>query len=71
MPWMTFWVCALSCAVMGCPEVHRRDGLVDRAAHQDALENIPTRCSSVEREQYCSGEASKDPECIRRCGEAE
>ncbi|MFY2562411.1 hypothetical protein ACN469_32755 [Corallococcus terminator] len=71
MPWLTIWVCALSCAVLGCPEVHRRDGLVDRASHQDALENIPTRCSSVELERYCGGEAANDPECIQRCGEAE
>jgi len=69
MPWMTFWVCALACAVMGCPEVHRRDGLVDRAAHQDALESISTKCSVDDYTRYCDGGREQSETCIQRCGE--
>jgi hypothetical protein len=54
---------------MGCPEVHRPGGLADRAAHQDALEHIPERCSEEQRKEFC-GQGEEDSEaCIRRCGE--
>lgn len=69
MPWMTFWVCALSCAVMGCPEVHRRDGLVDRAAHQDALESLPSNCSADDFRIFCANGREQSEACIRRCAE--
>ncbi|QSQ10988.1 hypothetical protein [Myxococcus landrumensis] len=71
MPWPVIWVCALSLALLGCSEVHRRDGWADRAAHRDALENIPTRCTSQERERYCEGKPANDPECIEHCGDPE
>lgn len=71
MTWPAIRVCALSCALLGCPEVHRREGLIDRAAHRDSLENIPTRCTSKERELYCGGKAPDDPECVQHCGEPE
>ena len=62
------WVCMLSPAVMGCPEVHRPGGLADKAAHKDALELIPERCSKEVREEYCGGGREDTQECLERCG---
>ncbi|MFY1828166.1 hypothetical protein ACN47A_19745 [Myxococcus fulvus] len=67
MTWPTIRACALSCALLGCPEVHRRDGLVDRAAHRDALESIPDRCSNDEYNRYCPEGLEYSDECIERC----
>jgi len=72
---MSSWtpgVFALSWVLLGCPEDHRRDGLVDRAAHTDALESIPKRCSDEERRMYCGAEgADAEEDCRRRCGDGE
>lgn len=62
------WVCTLSLAVLGCPEVHRPGGLADRAAHKDALERIPERCNSDEHEKYCGGGRERSAKCIEECG---
>lgn len=60
-------VCMLSLVLMGCPEMHRPGGIIDKAAHKDALESIPKRCSEKERREFCEdGEDSR--ECIERCG---
>lgn len=65
------WVCTLSLVVMGCPEVHRPGGLADQAAHRDALEGIPERCSEKERLEYCGGTKKFTEDCRIRCGEVE
>jgi len=71
MPWWTGCVCALSWVLLGCPEVHRRDGLVDRAAHEDVLEGLPSRCSLAELKKYCGDGRNESPECRRHCGDIE
>jgi len=68
MRWPALWSCALSIAVTGCPEVHRPGGLADKAAHRDALELIPERCSEKERDKYCPKGQEASEECIVRCG---
>ena len=65
------WVCTLSLALMGCPEMHRPGGLIDRAAHKDALENIPEQCTPQERRMYCEGGKEHSAACREKCGEAE
>ncbi len=70
MRWPATWVCSLSLAVLGCPEVHRPGGLADKAAHRDALENIPNReCSEAEHAMFCENGKEDSEECLRRCGE--
>ncbi|WP_342378790.1 hypothetical protein NVS55_05255 [Myxococcus stipitatus] len=68
MPWPVIWVCALSLALLGCPEVHRREGLVDRSAHRDALERIPSDCTQDERARYCGNGREHSDECLQKCG---
>ncbi len=65
------WVCTLSLALVGCPEMHRPGGLIDRAAHKDALESIPERCSAEERRKYCEGAREHSTVCREMCGEVE
>lgn len=67
MRWPAMWVYSLSLAVLGCPEVHRPGGLADKAAHRDALESIPKRCSDAERKKFCGGDKEDTEECIERC----
>ena len=71
MRWPALWSCALSVAVTGCPEVHRPGGLADKAAHRDALELIPERCSRKDYELYCEKGGYDSPDCRARCGEVE
>jgi hypothetical protein len=63
------WVSTLSLVLMGCPEMHRPGGLIDKAAHRDALESIPKRCTAKERHEFCGNGKEDSSECIRRCGE--
>jgi hypothetical protein len=51
--------------------MHRPGGLIDRAAHKDALESIPERCSAEERRKYCEGAREHSTVCREMCGEVE
>lgn len=62
------WMSTLSLALMGCPEMHRPGGYLDKAAHKDALENIPERCDSELREELCGDGKENSRACIERCG---
>lgn len=68
MRWPAMWVCTLSLALMGCPEMHRPGGLIDKAAHRDALEGIPERCDPAKREELCGNGKENSKECIEGCG---
>lgn len=68
MRWPATWVCTLSLTILGCPEMHRPGGLIDKAAHKDALESIPERCDSAQREEWCGDGRENSRECIERCG---
>jgi hypothetical protein len=71
MRWPATWVCSLSFAVLGCPEVHRPGGFADQDAHKDALESIPERCTAEDRLEFCDGEKRFSEDCRLRCGEVE
>jgi hypothetical protein len=71
MRWPATWVCSLSLTLLGCPEVHRPGGFADQAAHKDALESLPERCTAEVRKKYCNGEQKFSEECRIRCGEVE
>jgi hypothetical protein len=58
----------LSLALTGCPEMHRPGGIIDKAAHKDALESIPGRCSDQDHAKYCGNGKKDTEECISRCG---
>ncbi|RKH39540.1 hypothetical protein [Corallococcus sicarius] len=61
------WLFVLGC-VTACPEVHRRGGLVDRAAHRDAVEQVPEdRCPPKDYALYCEGEDDQSAECLEKC----
>ncbi len=70
MWWRTAGLCLVSLVgLTGCPETFGRDGAIDQAAHEDALERIHQECSDVERRQYCGGGRENSVECRERCGE--
>ncbi|RKG94837.1 hypothetical protein D7V97_38200 [Corallococcus sp. CA053C] len=61
------WLFVLGC-MTACPEAHRRGGLVDRAAHRDAVEQVPKEpCSDEDYERYCLGEGDQSAECLENC----
>ena len=68
MRWPSTWVCTLSLTILGCPEVHRPGGLADKAAHKDALESIPERCTPSQREELCGNGREDSEECLKGCG---
>ncbi|CAM4221713.1 Secreted protein [Corallococcus exiguus] len=62
------WLCVLG-GLAACPEVHRPDGKLDRAAHKDALELIQKSiCSEEDYRLLCPDDAEPSKECITRCG---
>lgn len=68
MRWPAMWVCTVSLTLMGCPEMHRPGGLIDKAAHKDALESIPEQCTDDQRERACGKGREDTEECLTRCG---
>lgn len=68
MRWPAMWVSTVSLALMGCPEMHRPGGLIDKAAHRDALESLPKHCTEDQREQFCGKGKEDTEECLARCG---
>lgn len=71
MRWPNTWVCAVSLAVMGCPEMHKPGGIIDRAAHKDALESIPERCDREQLKEFCEGNRRHSAVCREKCGVVE
>lgn len=61
------WLFVLGCAT-ACPEVHRRGGLVDRAAHRDAVEQVPKEeCTPEIYARYCTGTDEPSADCLELC----
>ncbi|NNB86523.1 hypothetical protein [Corallococcus exiguus] len=62
------WLCVLG-GLAACPEVHRPGGKLDRAAHKDALEQIPdSSCASRDYQRLCPRDTEPSEECIELCG---
>ncbi|QSQ22253.1 hypothetical protein JY651_45205 [Pyxidicoccus parkwayensis] len=64
------WVLTVS-LTSACPTMHRRDGVLDRAAHADTKEQLETKkCDKATREKLCKDNEDSD-ECLDVCGEGE
>jgi hypothetical protein len=62
------WLCVLG-GMAACPEVHRPGGKLDRAAHKDALEQLPkSRCSKRDYNRFCTSPDEPSEECFELCG---
>ncbi|NOK19063.1 hypothetical protein [Corallococcus carmarthensis] len=62
------WLCVLG-SMAACPEVHHPAGKLDRAAHKDALEQMPdSRCSARDYKRIGPDDTEPSEECIELCG---
>ena len=52
----------------GCPTEFGKDGRVNEAVRDDALELARKRCDEATRRKFCDGGRQNTPECIRECG---
>jgi len=52
----------------GCPTEFGKDGRVNKAVREDALELISQPCDPRELERYCGPGKENSPECIEKCG---
>jgi hypothetical protein len=69
MWWRTAGLCLVSLVgLTGCPETFGRDGAIDQAAHEDALERIRPECSAKDRRKYCGDGRENSAECLKYCG---
>jgi len=69
MRWTTAGLCALCLMTMtGCPEEFGKEGRIQRAAHQDALELIQKQCTRADFERYCEGGREASEKCREVCG---
>jgi hypothetical protein len=68
MRWLLPFGCVLSIvALTGCPHAFRRDGAMDRAAHQD-VEDLLEECPQNVYEMYCASGREASAECLEKCG---
>ena len=52
----------------GCPTEFGKDGRVNKAVREDALELISRPCTQEQLKQYCGPGKENSPECIEKCG---
>jgi len=52
----------------GCPTEFGKDGRVNKAVREDALELVSKPCSPQELAEYCGPGKANTPKCIEKCG---
>jgi len=52
----------------GCPTEFGKDGRVNKAVREDALELVSKPCSPNDLERYCGPGKENSPKCIEKCG---
>ena len=55
-------------AMTGCPTEFGKEGRVNKAVRQDALELVKKHCSKADYEEFCGGTKKGTQECLDACG---